>query len=159
MDWGNVEIKDWWSYSCSHQAQQEVIANQVQGPMPKTPLHSRLEGFREGREIEAIAATQYVLPEELAVLPRMQFRMKEDWRTRIIIWNISNEFPDRPYHRRYPKEECQRQTRSTIDGRIRGWRWYVVEVHEDRLCVDFICKGRLAYHGTMATGKCEAVTT
>ena len=27
------------SNSCSYQAQQEVIASQVQGPMPTTPLH------------------------------------------------------------------------------------------------------------------------
>jgi hypothetical protein len=48
--------------SCSHQAQQEDLNRKVQGPLPKTPLHTRLEGFREGREAEAIAATKYVLP-------------------------------------------------------------------------------------------------
>ena len=48
--------------SCPHQAQQEDLNREVQGPMPKTPLHARLEGFRESREAEAIAATQYVLP-------------------------------------------------------------------------------------------------
>jgi hypothetical protein len=48
--------------SCPHQAQQEDLNREVQGPMPKTPLHARLEGLREGREAEAIAATQYVLP-------------------------------------------------------------------------------------------------
>jgi len=48
--------------SCPHQAQQEDLNREVQGPMPKTSLHTRLEGFREGREAEAIAATQYVLP-------------------------------------------------------------------------------------------------
>jgi hypothetical protein len=48
--------------SCPHQAQQEDFNREVQGPMPKTPLHTCLEGFREGREAEAIATTQYVLP-------------------------------------------------------------------------------------------------
>jgi hypothetical protein len=43
--------------SCPHQAQQEDLNREVQGPMPKTPLHTRLERFREGREAEAIAAT------------------------------------------------------------------------------------------------------
>jgi hypothetical protein len=31
--------------SCTHQAQQEDLNREVQGPMPKTPLHARLEGF------------------------------------------------------------------------------------------------------------------
>jgi hypothetical protein len=47
--------------SCPHQAQQENLNREVQGPLPKTPLHTRLEGFGEGREAEAIATTQYVL--------------------------------------------------------------------------------------------------
>lgn len=46
--------------SCPHKAHQEVFPDQVQGPLPTPPLHSRLEGCRKGREVEAIAATQYV---------------------------------------------------------------------------------------------------
>jgi hypothetical protein len=44
-------------HSCPYQAQQENLNREVQGPMPKTPLHTRLEGFREGREAEAVTAT------------------------------------------------------------------------------------------------------
>lgn len=43
--------------SCTHKAEQEDLHCQVQGPMPKTPLHPCLEGFREGREVEAITPT------------------------------------------------------------------------------------------------------
>jgi len=48
--------------SCPHKAQQEVLPNQVQDPLPTSPLHSCLEGCREGREVEAIPTTQYVFP-------------------------------------------------------------------------------------------------
>lgn len=34
--------------SCTYQEKQEEFNCQVQGPMPTTPVHSRLEGFREG---------------------------------------------------------------------------------------------------------------
>lgn len=44
--------------SCAHQANEEVISNQVQGPLPTTPVHPCLEGCRESREVEGISTTQ-----------------------------------------------------------------------------------------------------
>jgi len=59
-DWKSFMDGDSWRYSCTHKAQQEDFPNQVQGPLLTTPVHTRLEGFGEGREVEAIAATEYV---------------------------------------------------------------------------------------------------
>lgn len=49
-------------YSCTYQEKQEEFNCQVQGPMPTSPLHSRLEGFREGWEAKAVPPTKYVHP-------------------------------------------------------------------------------------------------
>ena len=46
-DW-KIEEEQLMGNSCTHKAEQEDRYCQVQGPMPKTPLHPRLEGFREG---------------------------------------------------------------------------------------------------------------
>jgi hypothetical protein len=56
--------------SCPDKAHQEILANQVQGPLPTTPVHARLERSREGREVKAIATTQYVSQQPLYLHPK-----------------------------------------------------------------------------------------
>jgi hypothetical protein len=46
--------------SCQNKAQQEVLPDQVQGPLPTSPLHPCPQGQREGREAKGVPTTQYV---------------------------------------------------------------------------------------------------
>lgn len=41
------------------QEEQEVAADQVQGPLPAVPVHPRPQGLRQGREAKAELAPEY----------------------------------------------------------------------------------------------------
>jgi hypothetical protein len=47
-------------FSCAHQEEPQVPADQVQGSLPEEPLHPCPEGLRQGRQAQAEPASWYV---------------------------------------------------------------------------------------------------
>ena len=53
------------TYSGADKEEQEdrwISADEIQGPVPSSPLHPRAQGFGQGGEAEAESATRYVIP-------------------------------------------------------------------------------------------------
>jgi len=86
--------------SCTDKEDQGIASLQVQGPLPTPLVHSHRQGFREGREVETIITTQYVLSGQFSIERPLPTPVPSSAWISVLTLYLS------PHHHRDPKEEC-----------------------------------------------------